>query len=351
MSPLSPAKSAGGPSSPWSVPDEIDEPAGRLLRITDVEEAVAAMTESYQPGRLEVADPRRPLAMTMWTNTLPGLSLNYLSYGTDVTITAPPMERYVLCVPVAGRLRIGSDRTRIEASANRLGAAISPGGPVYFEDWTDDCRVLTARFAPDRLEDLLTTMLDAPLTGAIRFDLGMDLSDPSVRSVLRALTLVRNELNDPDGITSDPAMGAGLTRLVMTGLLLAQPHNYSDRLHRPERPVAPGRIRDAIEFMEAHPTEIIGVADLANAAKLSVRALEAGFRKHVDTTPMAYLRKIRLTGARAELEHADATVVTAATIARRWGFHHYGRFATAYRQRYGEAPSDTLRRRPRHSAR
>ncbi|MGY6653569.1 AraC family transcriptional regulator [Amycolatopsis sp. TRM77291] len=339
MTPPNPAE-----PGPWDVPDTIGEPAGRVLRTTDVDRAVEAITENYQPGRLEIADTRRPLDMVMWTNALPNLRLNYLSYGTDVIVTAPPMERYVLCLPVTGRLRIGSARTQVEASANRIGAAISAGVPVFFENWSDDCRVLTVRFAPTQLEELLTTMLDRPLAGPIRFDLGMDLTAPSVRPLLRTLTLVRGELGRPDGITSDPTMGAGLARLVMTGLLLAQPHNYSELLRRPAKPVAPSQIRDAIEFMESNPTEITGVADLARAARLSVRALEAGFRKHVGMPPMTYLRKIRMAGARSELERADADAATAASIARRWGFHHYGRFASAYRERYNEAPSVTLRK-------
>ncbi|WP_051790979.1 AraC family transcriptional regulator [Amycolatopsis jejuensis] len=330
-------------TSPWNVADAIGKPAGQLLHTTDLDQASAVIAENYQPGRLHIAAPRRPLDMVMWTNTLPGLRLNYLSYGTDVVVTAPPAERYVLCLPITGSVRIGSARTQIEASANRLGAAISPDASAFFENWSDDCRVVTARFAPAQLEDLLATMLDRPLSGSIQFDLGVDLEEPSVRAVLRTLTLVRNELDRPDGITSDPTMGTGLARLVMTGLLLAQPHNYSELLHQPAKTVAPRRIRGAIEYMESHPTEIVGVADLARVAKLSVRALEAGFRKHVGVPPMAYLRKIRMSGAHSELRTADAGADTAAAIARRWGFHHYGRFATAYRDRYGEAPSETLR--------
>jgi AraC-like DNA-binding protein len=36
--------------------------------------------------------------------------------------------------------------------------------------------------------------------------------------------------------------------------------------------------------------------------------------------------------------------MTVAAVAHRWGFAHLGRFASAYRCRFGEPPSDTLRR-------
>jgi AraC-like DNA-binding protein len=35
--------------------------------------------------------------------------------------------------------------------------------------------------------------------------------------------------------------------------------------------------------------------------------------------------------------------VSVAEVAARWGFSHLGRFAAAYRKRYGESPSHTLR--------
>ncbi|WP_278258467.1 helix-turn-helix domain-containing protein [Nocardioides convexus] len=46
--------------------------------------------------------------------------------------------------------------------------------------------------------------------------------------------------------------------------------------------------------------------------------------------------------------HADllaGRVGTVGEAASRWGFTHLGRFAAAYRGRYGVAPSDTLRAR------
>ena len=58
---------------------------------------------------------------------------------------------------------------------------------------------------------------------------------------------------------------------------------------------------------------------------------------------MRYLRHIRLDRAHHDLLDADPATVTVTTIAARWGFPHPGRFAAAYRDHYGRAPSATLR--------
>lgn len=65
--------------------------------------------------------------------------------------------------------------------------------------------------------------------------------------------------------------------------------------------------------------------------------------RHLDTTPMAYLRHARLVRAHQELSdasHADDITVTA--VAARWGFRP-SRFAEYYRAAYGVLPSQTLR--------
>jgi transcriptional regulator GlxA family with amidase domain len=58
---------------------------------------------------------------------------------------------------------------------------------------------------------------------------------------------------------------------------------------------------------------------------------------------MVYLRQVRLDRTRDALLAADPTRVTVAAIANWWGFAHLGRFASVYRARFGERPSDTLR--------
>jgi AraC-like DNA-binding protein len=64
----------------------------------------------------------------------------------------------------------------------------------------------------------------------------------------------------------------------------------------------------------------------------------------VGTTPMEFLRRVRLERAHRDLLHGEGTVTD---IALRWGFPHLSRFARAYRAQYGVLPSETRRaRRP-----
>lgn len=106
----------------------------------------------------------------------------------------------------------------------------------------------------------------------------------------------------------------------------------------------PALLRQAIEFLQDNAARDIGVGDVAAALYLSPRTVQYMFRRHLDTTPTAYLREVRLARAREELIASDRSITTVAATAARWGFAHTGRFAVIYRRAFGESPHETLRR-------
>jgi AraC-like DNA-binding protein len=69
---------------------------------------------------------------------------------------------------------------------------------------------------------------------------------------------------------------------------------------------------------------------------------ERGGARFADRAPLEFLQAERLEPAREMLVHAlpGASVTE---IAIKCGFGHLGRFSVAYRDRYGECPSATLR--------
>lgn len=107
----------------------------------------------------------------------------------------------------------------------------------------------------------------------------------------------------------------------------------------------PDTVHRAIGFIEANPDRDISAADIAAAAFVTIRAVQLAFHRHLDTTPMRYLRRVRLDRAHHDLIAADPTRATVTDIAVQWGFANPSRFAAYYRAVYGVPPSDTLRHR------
>jgi AraC-like DNA-binding protein len=108
------------------------------------------------------------------------------------------------------------------------------------------------------------------------------------------------------------------------------------------RDARPETLRRALAFTEEHAHQDITVADIAVAAHVTVRAVQLAFRRHLNTTPLAYLQQVRLERARADLVAADPGHETVTALAYRWGFSSPGRFSALYRRAYGIAPSTTL---------
>jgi transcriptional regulator GlxA family with amidase domain len=140
-------------------------------------------------------------------------------------------------------------------------------------------------------------------------------------------------------------LAAELEHGVLTSLLLGQRHNYTDAIFSARALPAPRVVRRVVELIDSAPETAFTVADLAEHAGVSERSLHAAFRRQLGTSPMAHVRRRRLEQAHDELLRLDpAGGVKVTDVALRHGFGHTGRFAAAYRARFGEPPSATLRR-------
>ena len=131
-----------------------------------------------------------------------------------------------------------------------------------------------------------------------------------------------------------------LERSLISGLLISQVHSYTEQLAAdPSRRAPQTAIDRVVEEIQRAPDRGYTLADLARVAGISARSLQYGFQERHGTTPMRYLRQVRLDRARDDLAQAHGSV---ADIAYHWGFTNLGRFARAYRDRFGEFPTATL---------
>jgi len=105
-------------------------------------------------------------------------------------------------------------------------------------------------------------------------------------------------------------------------------------------------VQIAEDYALSHTAERLYVTDLCEAAGVSERTLQYAFKEVMGMTPVAFLTRLRLHRVRHALRTATQASTTVTTEALRWGFWHFGDFSRAYKDCFGELPSDTLRRKP-----
>ena len=313
-----------------------------LFHSCDGDHAREAIGRVFRPHRLEVVGADR-LDARMHSVRLRDMSVSLISYGGDVRIESESLETFfAVLVPIAGEvdLRCGAERLRF--SPGRA-AVLSPLEPLRLR-WPANCVQLVVRMERAAVEACLSDLLGASLREPLRFALAMELGSGHGRSWRRGLDLLIAELDRPGSLIERTAVAGMFERTLMTALLMGQRSNYTLMLDG-EVPAAPSRaVSIALEWMENHPEWRHTTASLAREALVTERSLQLGFRKHLNMGPMEYLREVRLRRVRDRLRAAQSDAVTVAEVAAEWGFLHAGHFAARYQQRFGERPSDTLRR-------
>jgi AraC-like DNA-binding protein len=316
----------------------------QVAATSDHDEACAALESVFQPRRLRLEKTARPArALDLVLNTFPvgEVTVNYISFGCDVRISFEP-ENFHVNVPLRGvaESRTGEEE-RVRATPER-GVVFMPGLPGEV-DWRGGCAQLCLVFPRHAVRLQLEAMLGRPVRKAIEFAPVMDLRTENGQALLAALRLVERQARCPRGLLDHALAIDNLKRILIDGLLLAQPHNYTDALTRPRPMDTPSAVRQAIELMQSHPEQPWTTSSLASRTAVSVRSLQEGFQRSIGMAPTQYLRDVRLTRVHDDLRAAAPDLVSVGQVARRWGFLYLGRFAAAYREKFGQSPSVTLR--------
>jgi transcriptional regulator GlxA family with amidase domain len=103
-------------------------------------------------------------------------------------------------------------------------------------------------------------------------------------------------------------------------------------------------VRRALAIANARAGSRVRIRDLCGAVGVSERTLRNAFHDVLGVSPKQYMQRHGLETARQRLELARGARVSVTDVATECGFFELGRFAAAYRERFGERPSDTVRR-------
>jgi AraC-like DNA-binding protein len=256
------------------------------------------------------------------------------SEGTRVVATLPGSPDLVVVLVRSGalRLRRGSDDVTLEEGAIGMIPMEEPvelgwdevGLDLFSLPLTSIARLLGAEGGAVRISAPSIVPLNEALAeywrrlaAGLMFQM---LSEPE----LYRRDLLRAQLVDTLAATTIEAFG-------LTNPTEVDPRDSAETARR------------AISYMESHLGSPISVTQVAAATGISVRGLQLLFQRELASTPVAHLRRLRMTGARVALE-TPTRGTTVGAIGRRFGYSNLGRFSAHYRAEFDEAPSRTLQR-------
>ncbi|WP_037380595.1 helix-turn-helix transcriptional regulator [Sinorhizobium americanum] len=257
--------------------------------------------------------------------------------GMKVTFSRPS-DAFVLYLPHSSAMEIDVGRKRLLSTP---GTAMV-GNMPQFEKLTihENRGHIGIAFEKSAMVRQLSQLLDAPVLDDIDLCATLE-TDSAVGSRLAALGGLLWDCFDGEDRVSTTAT-THLFQAAMVMILESVPHNYSARLQKPMSPAMPRNLKRAIEYMVANIAEPMSVAEIARQAGTSVRALQTAFQQFKDTTPLNFLRQMRLEGVRKTLSDS-ANALSIAQVARAWGFTHMGRFSAVYHDAFGQTPSETAK--------
>jgi AraC-like DNA-binding protein len=319
-----------------------------FTRVTtrDVDEAAEQIGRIFCPHELQ---PRRSRAPGFYARhncaAFDGFSINYVAYGGSVEIDPGCLERFFLVqIPLTGSAKIRTGAREFETSPASRASLLSPTVPTRMV-WNGCAQVIL--LLDRHMVEQRAAVLAGRATGEVEFDPAIDLETAEARRLCARLGELMQlaERLGPGGLMSATAC-ADWRETLLDHLLNGQRHGLSESIRtfsdHAER--LPRTLRRARDYLEAAAGQPLNLAQLASSAGVGIRALQLGFRRHFGVSISQMLLDIRLANLHAQLCRAqgDASVTE---IAFGLGFTHLSRMAGAYRAKFGELPSATLRRR------
>jgi len=267
-------------------------------------------------------------------------SLNLVRYGCEVDIDPGELSRcFLLLFPIAGTGSVRCGKETALVCPGQTAAILSPTLSTRMR-WSEDCEAIAVLLERDAMEQQWALMTDRPVS-PVEFATGVDVSSAAGRLLLNHVRLMLEGVEAVD-IPSRYRMRLG--ECLMQLMLASFAHSQRPLLERSSRSNDTAAIGRAEEWIRANIFRPFSVAEIAAASTTRLRALQDMLRREKGTTLTEMIETIRLEAFRACLMNSN-NPKSVTECAFSVGFGHLGRAASAYQKRYGETPSQTLRRR------
>ncbi|MBB5539939.1 AraC family transcriptional regulator [Paraburkholderia fungorum] len=216
-------------------------------------------------------------------------------------------------------------RGRVTAGVAQITAPDVPCNAV-FESPAD---VLHLFVSQQVLGECFEDMFGRPHAGEIRIDNPKLVRDPALERLGQALAVSQSD---------DAALGKVFTdsvSLAIVSRVIARHFTVAERQAREASALPSWRLSRAIEYVDAHLSESIGLADIANSTGLTRMHFASQFRRATGMRPHEYLLRRRIEHAQHLLLASKHNVLD---VALSCGFRSQAHFTTVFKRLVGETP-------------
>lgn len=314
----------------------------QFLNTRTLIEAEQALASAVEPRRFSTGSKSHKQGMQVTRYQLADIQIYGLHFEGPLTISSEQLQSVNIIFPISGTLRTPIEKQDTQISCGHA-KVDSPGDRVAVE-WDTSSTSMVTRIPIATLNHFCHKLYDIDSHEKIRFAPIMDLSQYPGASLHNILTTILMEADNQDSLLNRGVLTQQFQELLVTSLLNGQSNSLSDIMRRRIYQVRPFYIKRAAEYIHENIKEIITLSDLVDASGVSLRTLQAGFSKHYNMGPSAYIKQLKMRKAREELLVANHLETTVADVAAKWGFYNPCNFTLNYKKQFGENPSATLQK-------
>ena len=313
-----------------------------IIATNRIEEAEFNLSRLITDLQITGIDDQRSFQLEMNAVNFGRTSLVYNRFGTDTKLTTGmDIDHAIFVTGMGGRSGFYVDKEPHLISP-RKAVVVAPAKQVKIER-PKNSEILFMRVSLPDLWDHFEKLTNRSHQGSIIFDRKVNVIKGPGAMLKGLMNYLADGLNCDIAILKIPGMRKNFDDMLMTSLL-SLPHNKRDELfEEPSTRFVPGLVRRAEEYMRAHFREPLNISDLTRVCNCSRSLLFSVFRKDRGYTPMEFLTEQRLHSAREQILKSDHGA-SIASIALDCGFISHSWFSQVYRKRFGEFPSETLRK-------
>ncbi|UVH51804.1 AraC family transcriptional regulator [Pseudomonas sp. CBSPBW29] len=250
-------------------------------------------------------------------------------------------DGFLFTIPQSGTVTWESPKQRIFSKVGNV--SLLDHREVVFSNYSQGAQYVTFYLSQEDVVRYLTLLIGEPPVSRVNF---------AVRAAGEGAAKFMTGLADlmiSAGSNRESLESKVLTHLkesLICFVLYNVENNYSKNI-RSSKTVAspvPYSIKRTAEYIHANYDKSLILSDLAVFSGVSIRSLQLGFKQFKGTTPMAYLRKVRLDKAHSMLADYNSSL-SPKEVADLCGFTDFYLFNKYYLMAFGQRPIDTMRSR------